>query len=102
MNSTNSHIGTIGLMLALIIAGGCASSTDSTSTTAGYATGEQIEGDPDRMVCKRDKETGSRLSSRTCKTAAEWERERELNQEAMRNATRSPQAPSNLPTAGGG
>ena len=102
MNSTSIHIGMIGLMLTLIIAGGCASSTDTTSAGAGYATSEQIEGDPDRMVCKREKETGSRLSSRTCKTAAEWERERELNLEAMRDATKSPMAPSNLPTAGGG
>jgi hypothetical protein len=92
--------GTVGLTLVLVIAAGCASSPDTAST--GYGASEAIEGDPDRMVCRRDKETGSRLASRTCKTAREWEEERERNQEAMRNATRSPQQPSNLPTAGGG
>lgn len=102
MNSANNHIGTIGLMLAIVVAAGCASSTDTTSAGAGHAAGEQIDGDPDRMVCKREKETGSRLSSRTCKTAGEWEWERQRNQEEMRNAQKSPLPPGNLPSAGGG
>jgi hypothetical protein len=54
------------------------------------------------MICRREKDTGSRLSSRTCKTAREWEEERERNQEAMRNANKSPVGPSNLPSVGGG
>ena len=102
MRPTKKLFSACSLILVCMIAASCASSTDTASAGAGYATSEQIEGDPYRMVCKRDKETGSRLSSRTCKTAAEWERERELNVEAMRNATKSPMAPSNLPTAGGG
>lgn len=89
-------------VLALAVAAGCGSVPDSMSGSAGYASARQIEEDPDRMVCKREKETGSRLSTRTCKTAAEWEQERLDNQDAMRNATKSPQAPSSLPTAGGG
>jgi hypothetical protein len=54
------------------------------------------------MVCKRQKETGSRLSSRVCKTAREWEQERLDNQEAIRNATRSGMRPTDMPSAGGG
>ena len=79
MKSSNKIFGTVGLTLALMIAVGCASSPDTAS--AGYGASETIEGDPDRVVCRRDKETGSRLSSRTCKTAREWEEERLLNQE---------------------
>jgi hypothetical protein len=94
--------GTLAAILSLAVAAGCASGQDSVSDSAGYGSAEQIDGDPDRMVCKRDKETGSRLSKRICKTAAEWERERMENQDAMRNATKSPQAPSSLPTVGGG
>lgn len=94
--------GTTVVLLSLALAAGCASSPDSMNQSGGYASVEQIEGDPDRMVCKRQKETGSRLSSRVCKTAAEWEQGRLDNQEAMRNATKSPQAPNSLPTAGGG
>ena len=100
MKSSNKIFGTIGLTLALMIAAGCASSPDTAS--AGYGASETIESDPDRVVCRRDKETGSRLSSRTCKTAREWEEERLLNQEEMRNAQRGGTGPSDMPTAGGG
>jgi hypothetical protein len=100
MKSSNKIFGTVGLTFALVIAAGCASSPDTTSS--GYGATEAIEGDPDRMVCRRDKETGSRLSSRTCKTAREWEEERLLNQEEMRNAQRGGAGPSDMPAAGGG
>ena len=94
--------GPIVALFCLAVAAGCASSPDASSASGGYASVEQIEGDPDRMVCKRQKETGSRLSSRVCKTAREWEQERLDNQEAIRNATRSGMRPSDLPSAGGG
>jgi starvation-inducible outer membrane lipoprotein len=94
--------GTITALLSLVLLAGCASSPDPMPGSSGYASVEQIEGDPDRMVCQRQKETGSRLSTRVCKTAREWEQERLENQEAMRNATKSPTAPSSLPSAGGG
>ena len=89
--------GTIALMLSVAFVAGCASTPDDPSAQAGYASA-----DPDRMVCKRQKETGSRLSSRVCKTAREWEQERLDNKEALRNATNSGARPGNMPTAGGG
>ena len=100
MKFSNRIFGTLGLMLVLVIATGCASSPDTASASNSASTA--IEGDPDRIVCRREKETGSRLASRTCKTAAEWEQERLDNQDAMRNAQKSPAGLSNLPTAGGG
>lgn len=100
MKIGNSIFGIFGLMLALAMSAGCASSPDTASERNGASTA--MEGDPDRMVCRREKETGSRLASRTCKTAAEWEQERLDNQDAMRNAQKSPQGPGNLPTLGGG
>jgi hypothetical protein len=96
MKSSNKIFGTVGLTLALMIAAGCASSPDTASAS------NAIEEDPDRIVCRREKETGSRLASRTCKTAREWEQERLDNQDAMRNAQKSPAGLSDLPTAGGG
>ncbi len=100
MIPANKIFGAFGLILALMITAGCASSPDAAS--AGYSASEAIEGDPNRMVCRRDKETGSRLASRTCKTAREWEEERLLNQEEMRNAQRGGTGPGDMPTAGGG
>jgi hypothetical protein len=92
----------IAAVCSLVWVAGRASSPDAPPATAGYASTAQIEGDPDRMVCKRQKETGSRLSSRVCKTAREWEQERLDNQEAIRNATRSGMRPTDMPSAGGG
>jgi len=100
MNPANKIFGAFGLILALMITAGCASSPDTAS--AGYSASEALEGDPNRMVCRRDKETGSRLASRTCKTAREWEEERLRTQEEMRNAQRGGTGPSDMPTAGGG
>jgi hypothetical protein len=88
------------VMASLAFAAGCASSPDT--PPGAYASIDQIEGDPDRMVCRQQKETGSRLSTRVCKTAREWEQERRENQEAIRNATRSGMPPERMPTAGGG
>ena len=98
----NSIPGAMASLLSLALIAGCASSPEEPPATAGYTSIEQIEGDPDRMVCKSQKETGSRLTSRVCKTAREWEQERLDNQEAIRNATRSGMPPSNMPSPGGG
>ena len=102
MIPAKSILGTMALFLSLAVIAGCASTPDDAPGASGYASIEQIEGDPDQMVCRRQKETGSRLTSRVCKTAREWEQERLDNQEAIRNATRSGVRPSNMPTAGGG
>jgi len=93
----------VGALIGMCLAG-CAGSPGPSAgdNGVGYASAAEIEADPDRMVCRREKETGSRLVSRVCKTAREWEQERVDNQDAMRNATKSPQPPSNLPNAGGG
>jgi hypothetical protein len=98
----NARIGFV-VVLALLTAG-CASSSNQASATgtSELASTRQIEEDPDRVVCRRDADTGSRLSKRTCKTAREWEQERLDNQEAIRNATRSGMRPEDLPSAGGG
>ena len=89
-------------LFVLALVAGCESTPDAPPAPGGYASVEQIEGDPDRMVCERRKETGSRLSSRVCKTAREWEQQRIDNQEAIRDATKSGVRPSDMPTAGGG
>lgn len=102
MIRVNSIPGVMASLLCMALVAGCASSPDTPPATAGYASVEQIEGDPDRMVCRRENKTGSRMTTRVCKTAAEWEQERLDNQDALRNATRSGVRPSNLPTAGGG
>ena len=97
-----NSISTLAALLPLALIAGCASAPDASAPGDYAAMMEQAERDPNRMVCRRHKETGSRLSSRVCKTAGEWEQERLDNQEAIRNATRSGMRPSDMPSAGGG
>ena len=98
----NTIPGATASLLSLALVAGCAASPEEPPATTGYATIDQLESDPDRMVCRTQQETGSRMSSRVCKTAREWEQERLDNQDAIRNATRSGMPPSSMPTAGGG
>ena len=95
---TTNHIvlAMISTFLCITLASGCASSSDSNRVDGS----EQIAGDPNAIICKRQQETGSRMSTRVCKTAGEWEQEREDNVEAIRNATMSPSAPGNAPSLG--
>jgi hypothetical protein len=45
----------------------------------------KASGDDDRMVCKTKPQTGTRLRTKTCYTAAEWERIAEENRRAMKD-----------------
>lgn len=49
--------------------------TGTTAATSGAASSPST--DPDKIICKTDKKTGTRLAKRTakiCKTKAEWDR----------------------------
>lgn len=65
-------------MLALIGAGSLA----GCSATGGDET-LLAEGNGDRVICRHIHEVGSRLSSRVCRTQAEWEEEARDAQQAM-------------------
>ena len=62
MRLTKKLFSACSLILVCMIAASCASSTDTVSADAGYDGSEPLEGDPDRIVCRRVKQTGSRLS----------------------------------------
>ncbi len=59
------------------------------------------ENDPQRIICKNDAPTGSRLPKRTCKTAQEWDEIAEANQLAKRNLRRSENRDRPAPAAPG-
>ena len=65
-------------LIAFVLAGSAAAS-DSPGASDGPA-------DPNRVICKSVKQTGSRLGrSRVCLTAAQWEERREVDQKAARD-----------------
>ena len=94
--------GAVTSLLLMALVAGCAAGPGEPPATTGYASIDQIESDPERLVCRTQQETGSRLSSRVCKTAAEWEEQRLENRDVIRNATQSGTPRPAMPTAGGG
>lgn len=60
---------------------------DEPAATTGSPTAAQPanQPDPDRKICKLEKPIGSNIPARTCKTAAEWQADRERARELMTN-----------------
>ena len=68
------------LVAAAALAGGCstdsgtkkASSADPAQETE-YLSAADVRKDPDRIICRRHKPTGSRISEKICMTARQWQ-----------------------------
>ncbi len=72
---------TIVIAASIAFLSGCAAQPEGTAVT---------EADGERVVCRKDREIGSNLGTRrVCKTASEWEAEREEQQEGMRGVDRT-------------
>ena len=90
-----SKLQVVALGALLVIAAGC--STDSGSKTASAAPEEDPEylsaadmgKDSDRLICKRLKPTGSRISEKVCMTARQWQTATDDSQRMLDKAQRS-------------
>ena len=68
------------LVAAAALAAGCstdsgtkkASSADPAQETE-YLSAAEVRKDPDRVICRRHKPTGSRISEKICMTARQWQ-----------------------------
>ncbi len=76
-----------GIALVLIIAAGCASEPSAAGAVA------IADNDPERVVCHKDPDIGSRLPKRVCKTVREWDAIAEEEKEDRRNLRRDAVAP---------
>lgn len=57
--------------------------------TQANAPTSTLKGDPNRMVCERQDEIGSRLGGKkVCKTALEWDIERRQNRDTIESVQR--------------
>ena len=84
MNAPDSRIKRsltpIVLIAAAVLAAGCstdsgtkkASSVDPSHETE-YLSAAEARKDPDRIICRRHKPTGSRISEKICMTARQWQ-----------------------------
>jgi len=65
-------------------------------------TSAEVRKDPDRIVCRRYKPTGSYISEKVCMTARQWHRIAEDSQRSLDSATRGASGQDPLQGAPGG
>lgn len=87
----------LGTALVLFLAVGC--STSGTGTQAAgdtadpeYLSSADVNRDPDRVICRRQRPTGSRISEKICMTARQWYQMGQDSKEVLDRAQRAPQA----------
>ena len=67
----------------------------SASTPAAAQPSTTAKQDPNRIICEKVQETGSRLNARkTCMTAAQWVEQRKRDREAVEDAQRQKAEPA--------
>jgi hypothetical protein len=84
------------LVAAAALAAGC--STDSGTKKASsadpgqeteYLSAADVRKDPDRIICRRHKPTGSRISEKICMTARQWHQASEDTARTLDRAQRT-------------
>jgi len=84
------------LVAAAALAAGC--STDSGTKKASsadpgqeteYLSAADVRKDPDRIICRRHKPTGSRISEKICMTARQWHQASEDTARTLERAQRT-------------
>ena len=96
MNSAIKLLSTSTTLLLLFILVGC-STTGGSKASAGKAPAEDpgsltsadVYKDPDRIICRRERPTGSRISEKVCMTARQWYQANEETRRALDKAQRS-------------
>ncbi len=90
------------LIFALILS--MADSSVATTKVADAAPAKGAALDPNKVICKTDDNIGSHMTSRTCKTRAQWEEDERQLQRFMRdmhhNSAQNPGIDSGINTPG--
>ena len=88
-------------IIASLVACGCASTADTgagepvaeavtADNTQTAQSGDVAAGDPDELICKKIRQTGTRFKEQICATRAEWERSEDYAQDATEKIKRRP------------
>ena len=59
------------------------------SDEVGHLSTADVRKDPDRIICRRHKPTGSRISEKICMTARQWQRASEDTARTLDRAQRT-------------
>jgi len=84
------------IIAAAAIAAGCSTTQGSNAAGAGTSDGAtylaKAESDDDeKLICRREQPTGSRISEKICLTATDWKKIEQQSQEMLDRATRKAQ-----------
>lgn len=81
----------------LFLAVGCATSSDTRTPVdevaaddPGYLSNADVLREPDKVICRRHKPTGSRLSEKICMTARQWQQMSEDSRSILEQSRRAP------------
>lgn len=94
--NTTRSLALVVLVAAAALAAGCstssgtkkASSSDPAQETE-YLSAAEVRKDPDRIICRRHKPTGSRISEKICMTARQWQQASDDTARALDRAQRT-------------
>ena len=98
MNSRNQgKYNSLGILILvpLLFAAGCSTDSGSKKASAApeegaeYLSAADVRKDPDRVICKRQKPTGSRISEKVCMTARQWQAATDDSQRTLERAQRT-------------
>jgi len=88
------------LVASAALASGCATDSGTRSAAASadpaaegeYLSASDARKDPERIICRRHKPTGSRISEKICMTARQWQQASDDSRSVLDKAHRAPQA----------
>ena len=96
MNSAIKLTSTSATLLLLFVFAGCSTTGGSTASGGkvpaedpGSLTSADVYKDPNRMICRRERPTGSRISEKVCMTARQWFEANEATRRSLDKAQRS-------------
>lgn len=91
--SIRKELASLGGVLVLLVAGGCASS----------GTPQMASAEPDlaEIICRKEASVGSRLPKRVCKSRQQWQIEAEVAKHQKRGLSRGTAPIVDTPTASG-
>lgn len=72
--------------LGILVSAALAAAGNASAQKATAATAETSAADPDRVICRVERPTGSKIGTKICKRASVWEEEREASRRLMENA----------------
>jgi hypothetical protein len=78
------------VLTAVLFSAGC-EATSSTPDSTNYVANAEPDSGEERLICRREQPTGSRISERICLTAEDWDKMEQQSQEMLDRATRKAQ-----------